>query len=223
MTTSENSSKMSRNNIVKAMKMARHIAENNTACFSRQIGVVITDSDGVVLSTGYNGPPIKSPHPNSPEYTKQFLWPVLTVDEKNTLIEESVKKLTTKEIGKLKSRVIEEGGNEKNILDVVACSLDDCKICPRKIFGYKSGERNDLCSCQHAETNAITFAAKPLNDSILFCWCPDLSCLNCTGTIIQARIGEVHFLAGGFYHPNSIWLYEKAGIEVFRHSISEFD
>lgn len=192
---------MSEKFIKKFMRLAKFIANDTNHCYSRKVGAVITDTDGIILGTGYNSPPRQTPHCDSYNYTKDILWPKLTQEEKQVLFEKS--------------------GAFSCDAELVASKLDSCKTCPRRHFGYSAGVRNDLCSCQHAETNAITNANGPVKGGILFGYCC-VSCQNCTGAIINARIKEVHFLEGAEYQPGCLKLYEHAGIPVFLHPESYF-
>lgn len=47
---------------LKYLKRARHIAKNESHCYSRQVAAIIVGQDGVDIRTGYNGPPIGFPH-----------------------------------------------------------------------------------------------------------------------------------------------------------------
>lgn len=47
---------------LKYLKRARHIAKNESHCYSRQVAAVIVGQDGIDIRTGYNGPPIGFPH-----------------------------------------------------------------------------------------------------------------------------------------------------------------
>lgn len=45
-----------------------NLLANNSKCLSRKIGAVITNKEGYIISTGYNGPPIKCQHCDDIEY-----------------------------------------------------------------------------------------------------------------------------------------------------------
>ena len=188
-------SKLPDHKIYKMMRHALFIAKENRACHSRQIGSVICDEDCKILSVGYNGPPKNTPHTDTLEYYNGYLNEILSQSEKDDLLEYQVC------FGK-------EG---------YKCYGQ----CPRKVLGYKSGQRSEICSCLHSEANCITNAPGSVKNGFLFCSCPDLSCINCTSTIIQVGIKEVHFMDGGEYHKGALWLYEKANIPVFRHKVEE--
>lgn len=192
--------------IYKSMRLARQIGIDNDACWSRHIGTVITDSDGVILSTGYNGAARGLPHCDSAEYIREYLWPKLNNGEKT--------KLTSIAYG---YDVLHNSFDEF----VVPSKLDKCKQCPRKLLGYKSGERNELCYCAHSEQNAIISAKQSLKNAILFNWSP-ISCVPCAINIIQAGIKEVHFL-DEIYDESSLTLYKFANIPIFLHTEEEIN
>jgi len=177
------------------MRHALFIAKENRACHSRQIGSVICDEDCKILSVGYNGPPKNTPHTDTIEYYWGYLQPILSDEEDEKFwVTQTCNRYETGEL---------------------------CGKCPRKVLGYKSGQRSEICSCLHSEANCITNAPGSVKNGFLFCSCPDLSCINCTSTIIQVGIKEVHFMDGGEYHKGALWLYEKANIPVFRHKEEE--
>lgn len=185
------------------MRLARFVGEDDNPCYSRQIGAVITTADGGrILGTGYNGPPPGTPHTDSVEYLKEFFWPKLTSSEVSYLIWKH----------NLDPTVARDA-----FVDIAA----NKGICPRKYLACKSGQRNDLCTCGHAERHAITNAATDLNGSVMFCWC-GVPCLPCADAIIQAGIKIVHCLNEGEYHAGSRWLFNKAGVEVIEHASDEF-
>lgn len=137
-----------------------------TRCYTRGVGaVIVTDDYRFQVSSGYNGPPIGTRHP-------------------------------------------EERHPEKK------------KECPRIYYGYKSGEGRWICSCAHAEGNAICFAARhgrKTESTALYLYSDPsvLPCLDCAIDIIQAGINEVIV--------NSFIPYEKQKnavdiLELFREA-----
>lgn len=189
------------------MRMAKQVAEDNNPCYSRKVGVVITDVDGIIKGVGYNGPPRKTPHCDSAEYIREILLPKLNDEEKDRLV---------------RAYNYDPGWkwDKEDQYDEIPRKLDGCKTCPRRLLGYSAGVRNDLCSCQHAERNAITNASASLKGGILYGWCC-VSCMQCTGAVINARISECHFLDGPEYESGCLKLYEYAGIPIFLHSEAE--
>lgn len=70
----------------------------------------------------------------------------------------------------------------------------DYSICPRRVFGYESGEGLYWCAACHAERNAIDIAARlgiSTKDCILYLNTEVCPCLECAKSIIQAGIIEV--------------------------------
>lgn len=185
--------------VKKFMNIARSVANDNDACYSRQIGVVIADRNNRIVSLGYNGPPAGTPHCDTYQYLKDFFVPQLTDEERYSLLPEG-DPLTWRENQEINDWCINNA---------------DCRTCPRRFINAGPGERSTLCSCQHAERNAITNAKESLNDAIMYCWC-GVPCIDCTGAIINAGIKTVYYLLDGkpIYHPTSVWLFEQASIEL---------
>lgn len=216
---------MSEKFIGKMMRLAKQIGEDNNSCYSRKIGTVITNQDAIILSTGYNSPPRKTPNCDSSDYITDILWSKLNQQEKDKLCHVTLTK--ARENPKHFKRAfdcdvdtLEELIEKKYplIQNAVGNVLGGCKQCPRKLLGYNSGERSELCSCVHSETNALINKKCDVSGGFLFCWCKNLSCMVCTSNIINAGIKEVHFLDGGEeYHSGCIQLYKYAKIGVYLH------
>lgn len=167
----------------KWLKMARTLAEDNDTCGSRKIGVVIV-RDQRILGTGYNGPPSGVPHNDEKISLQRFFLPQLTDEEKKTI------------------------GDVNHFMD----HFPDGG-CPRKFVGAGAGVRSCLCSCQHAERNAITNATCELWDAIMYCWC-GLPCIQCAGAIINSGIREVVHMNVEDYEPTSRFLFQEADVIV---------
>jgi len=206
------------------MKLALYIASQNDICFSRKIGTVITDINSVILSVGINGPPRKTPHCDTEDYIAEILWDKLSEDDKGKLKAIAKERTNTSEaqFENLASNICKLGpafGDFSPTAHTVGRLLDGCKMCPRKMLGSKSGENSDWCSCSHSESNSIINAKCSLEGGFLFCSCENLSCMKCTGDIINAGIKEVHFVAGPEYHSGCIKLYQRAGIKVYCYAM----
>ncbi len=189
----------------KYMRRAKHIADENRACYARQIGVVLIDPvRNKPLGDGYNGPPTKTPHCDTQEYLREAVWPKVTLEDKQGLM---------------------------GHLSPIACGTDEgmreafvgkyaCRgICPRRILGAKSGTRLEICSCEHAERNAIANAGCDLLGAWMFCWCP-VPCWDCGKAIIQNRIKKVFCVTDPTYGEaydleRTMFLFRHAGVEVF--------
>ncbi len=96
-------------------------------------------------------------------------------------------------------------------------------ICPRKDYGYKSGQGLHLCQAAHAERNAILQAARNgicTKDTILYCYC-GVPCKDCMIEIINAGIKKIVCLGTEYdYDSYARILAIEAGIELVE--IEEF-
>lgn len=180
----------------KYMKLAKTLAEDNTACYSRKIGVFLATKEGEPLSMGYNGSVTKSPHNDDPEYLAHLWDNMLTFEDKVKL---------------------NEGTMSVSRSDFIN-QHSGCKVCPRRILGIPSGERLELCNCSHAERNAIFNAAKrgiSTVDSVMYCWCA-CPCHECAIAIIQSKISRVVCLKteSPDYSKSSRHLFRMAAVEL---------
>jgi deoxycytidylate deaminase len=187
----------------KYMRLAKQVGEDKNPCHSRKIGVVVVDPvANKILGTGYNGPPKGTPHTTAREYLKEVFLPQLTP-------EESLKAYNHAGI------VMDDYTIDYS--EKFCDQYENCEICPRKIIGAASGQRLELCSCVHAETNAIVNCADDLNDAWMFCWC-GVPCIDCTKLIINAGIKKVFVIDwGADYSFASRWLFDKANVEIVSH------
>jgi dCMP deaminase len=89
--------------------------------------------------------------------------------------------------------------------------------CPRRLYGYKSGEGLHLCPAQHAEENAITNATRngvSCFGATMYAFCGEV-CKNCAGTIINSGIKELVYLRSEKEYDNySKVLLTESGIVV---------
>jgi deoxycytidylate deaminase len=222
--------------VKKYMRLAKQVGEDNNPCYSRHIGVVLVkvypDGDSHVVGTGYNGPPKQTPHCDSREYLKNIVWPQLKPEEKRAALVRIPLELFKPESPN-KVPHFNLGMNERGPEDLVGkCDsyaehvfvehFVGCKTCPRKVVGAKSGERLELCSCEHAERNAIYNATEDLHGTWAFCWC-GVACWDCTKALINAGISRCFFIDDGSYARNggsdysfgSRWLFEKRGVSIY--------
>lgn len=196
--------KLSARFIGKYMRMAKQVGEDQNPCYSRQIGIVLVKvypaGDSRVVGTGYNGPPRKTPHCDSREYLENIVWPQLTRDEQRHALT-----MLDAEPDPAMSEYWQDW-----FLDKAA----GCGKCPRKLIGALSGERLELCSCEHGEKNAIANAAEDLHGCWAFCWCP-LPCWDCCKLMINAGIQRTFCLTTPKdYSYGSRRLLEWAGMHV---------
>jgi len=179
-------------------------------CPSRQIGVVIVDTDSAYhseISSGYNGPPRGVPHNDS----KQWLNHLLTV-------------LDDKQLDCLCDSV----GADKNAprgRESLDKKYVGCGQCPRRLLKCPSGEQLHLCSCAHAERNAIANAAlggRSVRGCTMYCWC-GVPCHECSTVIINSGISRVVCLREEKdYSPSSRALFSLSGlVELVEYSEEE--
>ena len=84
--------------------------------------------------------------------------------------------------------------------------------CPRRFFGYGSGEGLHLCPAAHAEANCIANAARVgvnTKDTTIYMTC-EIPCNNCLALIINAGISEVVC--------KSITPYDDLSVEILEQS-----
>jgi len=189
------------------MGLAKFMANDQNPCLSRKVGVVVVDpnTNGIV-GAGYNGPPEGTPHCTEQSFLQKFFWPQLNRQEQTTL--------RAQYNNSINAMCDEEAGSED-----ICQFISTCNQCPRNILGYSSGKRSELCSCQHAERNALNKLPIPANGLVMFCWC-GIPCIQCTGSIINAGILEVHCLKEKDYQSASRWLFEHGKTKLIEHDAS---
>ena len=194
----------------KYMKLAKVMAEDQNPCFSRRVGAVVVDplTNGIV-GAGYNGPPENTPHCNDIEFLKYFFWPQLTRKEKTKLY-------TYFNTDDQWDALTESLPAPKLSKNKVCKQLSQCDKCPRNILGYSSGKRAELCSCQHAERNALNKLSIPAKGLLMFCWC-GVPCIQCSGSIINDGIQELHCIKEMDYHISSRWLFKYGNTALVEH------
>jgi dCMP deaminase len=173
----------------KYMKLAKTLAEDNDTCGARKIAAIIV-RDRKVLGVGYNGPPAGVPHNHTLDSLKNYLRPQLTDKDLDIL--------------RIRFKTIEDSYK----------TIERDKLCPRRVLGYSNGEKACLCSCQHAERNAITNAACDLTGAVMYCWC-GVPCIQCSGAIVNAGISMLVCL-GGFidYEPSARYILLEANVSL---------
>ena len=196
------------------MGLAKVMANDQNPCLSRKVGVVVVDpSTNGIVGAGYNGPPENTPHCNDVEFLRHFFWPQLTSSEKeyiyNCVQQGSIDPLSYR---------------QQEIVDPdKACTLlAQCNKCPRNILGYSCGKRSELCSCQHAERNALNKLPIPAKGLVMFCWC-GVPCIQCAGSIINAGIQEVHCIKEKDYHISSRWLFKHGKTTLIEHEAVDLE
>lgn len=177
--------------IKKYMRLAKFVAEDQNPCYARKVGAVIVDpNNNKVVGTGYNGPPKNVPHCDDKQHLEKVVWPQLSQIERDII---EFKPLTCEEF---------------------VAKYKNCGVCPRKLVRADSGKRLELCSCVHAETNAIVNAAQDLHGCYIFCWCP-LPCVECSKLIINSGIKKLYCYAEDVdYSVGSRFILNHANIEI---------
>ena len=188
----------------KYLKLARTLAEDNTACHSRHIGVVLVGVNNRILSMGYNGSVEGVPHNDDPRYLSHLYRNLLTPQDRQHFADAGV-----------------------HDASAFVVKYSNCKVCPRRLVNAKSGERLELCGCAHAERNALASASRngvSTENSTMYCYC-SVPCHECTTQIIQSGVKEVVCLhqVGPDYSPSSRGLFEMSGVKLRIVDIREID
>ena len=181
----------------KWMRSAQFAKDNENPCLSRSIGVVIVDPRrDAVVSVGHNGPPENLPACDDPDYLKKVVAPQLTPQELAV--------------------AVRGDGSDDELRARFCKEYAGCGICPRRLIGAPSGQRLELCTCIHGETDAVTKARRPLFDCWMICAC-GVPCIDCTKIILEARMEVVVALEHGHgdYSPySSRWMFERSNTQL---------
>lgn len=188
------------------MRIAKVIGEDQNPCMASKIGVVIVNPvENKIVGTGYNGPPKGTPHCDTRKFLEEYVWPQLTQGEQ------------IRALGKDWFLVYRK---EEFLRRYAGCGQ-----CPRRIVGAKSGERLELCSCEHAERNAIYNSTESLSKCEMFCWCGG-PCVPCTRAIINKQISVIHCLNDtpqlregqqAYRFDLSEWLLNRARVKLIKY------
>jgi deoxycytidylate deaminase len=190
------------------IRRARDIGQDDNPCYSRHIGVVVVDpATNKIKSSGTNGPPRGTLHTDEYEYLERHVWPLLTEQERSKACTEIMKKVGLMPAFK------------GDMCQHFAKTFEGCKTCPRRLLDIPSGQRLELCSCAHAEANAVT--GVDVSGCWMICAC-GIPCQDCCKAIIAANITTVHCLEREKdYSFGSRLMLEKAGIEAIIHKESD--
>jgi len=179
----------------KYLLLARTLAHDNDACYSRRIGCVLVSENNRIMSLGYNGTVEGAPHPDTAEYLDHLYETLLTDADKASIA-------TQYGVSTQRDFVVKFTG---------------CKQCPRRILGIQSGQRLDLCPCAHAERNALASANQlgvSTVGSTLYCYC-GVPCHECTLQIVQAKVSRVVCLIkDSDYSPSSRGLLRMSNVAL---------
>ena len=216
--------------IRKYMRIAKEIGDYENPCYSRKIGsVIVNPKTNNIIGLGYNGPPKNVPHCDSEWHLKNIVWPNISLKEKEDLCKKV--KISERELKYYRF-------NFENIQQLVdkrtrsyyECTSEflsnrytECKKCPRRLLNIPSGERLELCSCEHAERNAIYNAQTSTQDCYIFCHCC-LPCMDCSKAIINSGIKKIFCLSSTEdYSPQSRPMLEVTNIEIIEHDEEWYD
>lgn len=173
-------------------EMCKAVAKNSK-CLSRQIGSVLV-RDKLIVSTGYNGPPRGLPHCGV-----RHLF-----DEKmrNDL---------------MRTEVFKEDKYKyfEYVSSVRGKSYLKLKVCPRRVFGFKSGEGLDYCVAGHAERSSLINAARngiSTKGTILYMSC-GVPCVNCLVEIINAGVLEIVITKLDWYDMSSEYVLKNSSLK----------
>ena len=95
------------------------------------------------------------------------------------------------------------------------------KICPRRILNYTSGESMQWCPAQHAETNAISNAAR-LGVSVIgstLYMNSVIPCKNCFGALINAGVVEIVVDKTEVFDKHTQYLIDNSKIKIRRFRV----
>ena len=160
------------------MNMAKMVKEAENPCHSRQIGAIIADPrTGTLVSTGHNGPPDGAPLCDDEGYLRDVFWPQLKTHEKITVLQKTCPN----------DKINEVNCDDEAYVETFLMCHANSNVCPRKLIDAPSGQRLDLCTCAHGETNAIIRAHRSVAGCYMFAYC-GIPCLDCCKTIINSRI-----------------------------------
>ncbi len=89
-------------------------------------------------------------------------------------------------------------------------------ICPRRLFGYRSGEGLHLCIAGHAERNCLINAARlgiATDNTTIYMSCP-VPCKDCMIELINAGIKKIIVTEIKFYDEMSKYLLKHSNIRL---------
>jgi deoxycytidylate deaminase len=186
------------------LRFAKLVEDAENPCYSRKIGVVIVDRiTGDLVSIGHNGPPENCPPCDDKDYLQNVVWPQLSSDERLVAFDKVFKSVQFSELEAEGGKLGESWFSE---------FFAGCKTCPRRLVNAPSGKRLELCTCAHAEHNAIVKAHRSVVNCVMICHC-GVPCIECCKTIINSKISFVIAIKQDKedYSPySSRWMLEKA-------------
>lgn len=200
---------MTAEDVKKWMRMAFFVKENESSCYSRDIGCIIVDPfTNCLVSSGHNGFPKNSKPCDDYYYLRNVVWPQLDSNEKSYLFPKDWKE------------------PDKELQNRFARENAGCKICPRKLVNAPSSKRLELCTCIHGEVSTILNAHRSVVNCVIFCGC-SVPCLDCCKVIIDSGISDVFALfkkeEDDYNRWSSRWVLESSGVHLHLLKESEFE
>lgn len=204
--------------ISKYMKLARTLAEDNEACYSRKIGVVLVSNKlNRIISVGYNGAMEDVPHADSKEYLEHLWRNLMSEDQKQYVLNKY------KDQFAISRNVLNSDAKPETLFS--EC-FKDCENCPRKLLDIPSGQQMELCPCAHAERNCLASAGRlgvSTDDSTLFCYCA-VPCHECGIQIKQSGVNQVVCLkADKDYSISTRYLFQYANVSLIEIDPRDID
>ncbi len=178
------------------LRICREYA-NLSRCYSRHIGALLVNPDGIVIGLGVNGPPRGISHCDQRAVCKHcsnilFDYSAGSCDE------------VCPKCGKSDMITIEGR-------------------CPRHIGEVESGLSD--CPAVHGEINALLACGRTNNSTkggTLYIW-PIGPCKDCSAQIIQAGISRLVYPESEPYDMMGPWLLNQSGITITNYPLSLLD
>ena len=170
------------------LAVASAISKQST-CLRRQVGCVLTDVRGHVLSTGYNG----------------VASGMLHCNDSKVVFDGNLPLAPSGAIPRSTEAVIQRGINTHT---------EYPNACPGA--QAPSGTQLDACQAIHAEQNAIMAFRLPFD--ILSCYVTASPCMSCVKLLLGTSCKRVFFLEE-YPHPEARILWEKSNREWIKYEI----
>ena len=163
-------------------------ASNNSSCLSRQVGASIVDSQGNLLSTGWNAVPKFGGNLYKDSDSKDdrcFLKRYCTNDKEKDILTDNISEIL------LSDQSIKELFTENNLFNVA--KFDEFKS---KIRNSKVKDLIEFSRSVHAEMHAIVLGSQITGSQMIGgkLFCTTYPCHNCARHIILAGIKEVYYI-----------------------------
>ena len=163
-------------------------ASNNSSCLSRQVGASITDSQGNLLSTGWNDVPKYGGNlykdsilPDNRCFNKGFC----TNDKEKDKLAENISKI-----------LLDETDIREVFLNGTVLDEDKVKRFTERIRSSKIKDLIEFSRSVHAEMHAIVLGSQITGSQMINgkLYCTTYPCHNCARHIVLAGINEVYYI-----------------------------